>query len=133
MPDSKEIEELFGLTLAAVWPKAATDASGHNHTIVIAVCHDRLGIKVSAKLEFIFLFTTLFVINDVINTFFEEKVEKSLEIKKIVVPLHPQSRNKPRIRNAQMAESVDALVSNTSGFTSIPVRPRVWVQERREY
>ena len=25
-------------------------------------------------------------------------------------------------------ESVDALVSNTSGFTSIPVRPRVWVQ-----
>ena len=30
-------------------------------------------------------------------------------------------------RNAQMAESVDALVSNTSGFTSIPVRPRVWV------
>ena len=33
---------------------------------------------------------------------------------------------------AQMAESVDALVSNTSGFTSIPVRPRVWVQEREE-
>ena len=32
------------------------------------------------------------------------------------------------IRNdAQMAESVDALVSNTSGVTSIPVRPRVWV------
>ena len=28
---------------------------------------------------------------------------------------------------AQMAESVDALVSNTSGVTSIPVRPRVWV------
>ena len=32
-------------------------------------------------------------------------------------------------RNAQMAESVDALVSNTSGFTSIPVRPRVWVHQ----
>ena len=31
---------------------------------------------------------------------------------------------------AQMAESVDALVSNTSGVTSIPVRPRVWVQEK---
>ena len=31
------------------------------------------------------------------------------------------------LRNAQMAESADALVSNTSGFTSIPVRPRVWV------
>ena len=29
--------------------------------------------------------------------------------------------------DAQMAESVDALVSNTSGVTSIPVRPRVWV------
>ena len=26
-----------------------------------------------------------------------------------------------------MAESVDALVSNTSGVTSIPVQPRVWV------
>ena len=33
--------------------------------------------------------------------------------------------------NAQMAESVDALVSNTSGFTSIPVRPRVWVRTNR--
>ena len=31
-----------------------------------------------------------------------------------------------------MAESVDALVSNTSGFTSIPVRPRVWVQKATE-
>ena len=30
-----------------------------------------------------------------------------------------------------MAELVDALVSNTSGFTSIPVRPRVWVQIKR--
>ena len=30
-------------------------------------------------------------------------------------------------QKAQMAESVDALVSNTSGVTSIPVRPRVWV------
>ena len=34
-------------------------------------------------------------------------------------------------QNAQMAESVDALVSNTSGFTSIPVRPRVWVQKAK--
>ena len=31
-----------------------------------------------------------------------------------------------------MAELVDALVSNTSGFTSIPVRPRVWVLRRRK-
>ena len=30
---------------------------------------------------------------------------------------------------AQMAELVDALVSNTSGFTSMPVRSRLWVQE----
>ena len=29
-----------------------------------------------------------------------------------------------------MAESVDALVSNTSGFTAIPVRPRVWVLKK---
>ena len=73
------------------------------------------------------------VINDVIITFFEEKSGKCLEVKKKVVPLHPQSRNKPRIRNAQMAESVDALVSNTSGFTSIPVRPRVWVLKGESY
>ena len=32
-----------------------------------------------------------------------------------------------------MAESVDALVSNTSGVTSIPVRPRVWVREKYQY
>ena len=30
-----------------------------------------------------------------------------------------------------MAESVDALVSNTSRFTPVPVRPRLWVQEER--
>ncbi len=35
-------------------------------------------------------------------------------------------------KNAQMAESVDALVSNTSGVKSIPVRPRVWVLRRRK-
>ena len=29
--------------------------------------------------------------------------------------------------NAQMAELVDALVSNTSGFISMPVRSRLWV------
>ena len=32
-------------------------------------------------------------------------------------------------KNAQMAELVDALVSNTSGFTSMPVRSRLWVQK----
>ena len=30
---------------------------------------------------------------------------------------------------AQMAESVDALVSNTSRFTPVPVRPRLWVRK----
>ncbi len=35
-------------------------------------------------------------------------------------------------KQAQMAESVDALVSNTSGVTSIPVRPRVWVLKEVE-
>ena len=35
--------------------------------------------------------------------------------------------------DAQMAESVDALVSNTSRFTPVPVRPRLWVlRERNE-
>ena len=29
-----------------------------------------------------------------------------------------------------MAESVDALVSNTSRFTPVPVRPRLWVRRR---
>ena len=40
------------------------------------------------------------------------------------------AKEKQLLVNAQMAESVDALVSNTSGFTSIPVRPRVWVPKR---
>ena len=47
------------------------------------------------------------------------------EIKSLpFLPLHRKDKK------AQMAESVDALVSNTSGVTSIPVRPRVWVQEK---
>ena len=29
-----------------------------------------------------------------------------------------------------MAESVDALVSNTCGRKAVPVRPRLWVQNR---
>ena len=32
--------------------------------------------------------------------------------------------------DAQMAESVDALVSNTNGVTPVPVRPRLWVQSK---
>src|SRR5690606_23339489 len=31
--------------------------------------------------------------------------------------------------NAQVAELVDALVSNTNDFTIVPVRPRPWVLE----
>ena len=33
------------------------------------------------------------------------------------------------LKDAQMAESVDALVSNTNRFTPVPVRPRLWVQK----
>ena len=40
------------------------------------------------------------------------------------------AKEKQLLVNDQMAESVDALVSNTSGFTSIPVRPRVWVPRK---
>ena len=31
-----------------------------------------------------------------------------------------------------MAESVDALVSNTSRFTPVPVRPRLWVRKEED-
>ena len=34
----------------------------------------------------------------------------------------------PRSEKAQMAESVDALVSNTNGRKFVPVRSRLWVQ-----
>ncbi len=32
--------------------------------------------------------------------------------------------------NAQMAELVDALVSNTNDCKIVPVRPRLWVQKK---
>ena len=38
--------------------------------------------------------------------------------------MHPASEE----TDAQMAESVDALVSNTCGCKAVPVRPRLWVQ-----
>ena len=44
--------------------------------------------------------------------FFEKKSAKSLPVQKLLVPLQPQIS---REAFAQMAESVDALVSNTSG------------------
>ena len=48
---------------------------------------------------------------------------------KIMSTFATQMRNKLTHKaNAQMAELVDALVSNTNGFTSIPVRSRVWVR-----
>jgi hypothetical protein len=40
----------------------------------------------------------------------------------LYLPLYP---------NAQMAELVDALVSNTSNSNVVPVRPRLWVRKRR--
>ena len=36
------------------------------------------------------------------------------------------------LAEAQMAESVDALVSNTSRFTPVPVRPRLWVRKEED-
>jgi hypothetical protein len=38
----------------------------------------------------------------------------------------------PLYQNAQMAELVDALVSNTSNSNVVPVRPRLWVQKLRQ-
>ena len=82
-----------------------------------------LGIKVSAKIMLFFsnalLFPKVFSPHVLFSAY-------HLQIQKKAVSLHRNSENQ-----AQMAESVDALVSNTSGFTSIPVRPRVWVQERK--
>ena len=53
--------------------------------------------------------------------------------RKSIVGLEKSRIFAPQLRKqvAQMAESVDALVSNTSGFTSIPVRPRVWVRRKK--
>ena len=43
-----------------------------------------------------------------------------------------QSENrKHRNQEAQMAESVDALVSNTNDSNVVPVRPRLWVPKRQ--
>ena len=69
------------------------------------------------------------------NSFFFKKSSETFAGSKKRRTFASQLRNKPtqsewrsfERANAQMAESVDALVSNTSGFTSIPVRPRVWV------
>ena len=44
--------------------------------------------------------------------FSKKKFPKSLSVKKLLVPLQPQIS---KVVFAQMAESVDALVSNTSG------------------
>ena len=52
---------------------------------------------------------------------FKKRAFKFLSVPKLFLPLPPS------FRPAQMAESVDALVSNTSGFISMPVRPRLWV------
>ena len=43
--------------------------------------------------------------------------------------MHRWTARKSGKAEAQMAESVDALVSNTSRFTPVPVRPRLWVQK----
>ncbi len=57
----------------------------------------------------------------------QKRMPTYFEISKICVLLHSL------FGNAQMAELVDALVSNTSGFTSMPVRSRLWVLEIPDY
>ena len=63
-------------------------------------------------------------------SFFEKKRRKVCRYEKKSYLCNRNRETNNVSRDAQMAESVDALVSNTSGFTSIPVRPRVWVQEK---
>ena len=60
-------------------------------------------------------------------SFFEKKRRKVCRYEKKSYLCNRNRETNNVSRDAQMAESVDALVSNTSGFTSIPVRPRVWV------
>ena len=50
------------------------------------------------------------------------KKNKLLQFQKKTLPLSP---SKPK---AQMAELVDALVSNTSVSNDMPVRSRLWVR-----
>ena len=62
-------------------------------------------------------------------SFFEKKRRKVCRYEKKSYLCNRNRETNNVSRDAQMAESVDALVSNTSGFTSIPVRPRVWVRK----
>ena len=55
-------------------------------------------------------------------------VKKYLQPEGNVLYLHPQYD----LTKAQVAELVDALVSNTSGSNTVPVRPRPWVQKQSE-
>ena len=63
-------------------------------------------------------------------SFFEKKRRKVCRYEKKSYLCNRNRETNNVSRDAQMAESVDALVSNTSGFTSIPVRPRVWVRNK---
>ena len=53
-----------------------------------------------------------------------DKKKKHFVIPKICVLLHSLFS---KSKNAQMAELVDALVSNTNGCKSLSVRSRLWV------
>ena len=57
------------------------------------------------------------------GSFFAENIWSIQKKAVILQPISELTNQK-----AQMAESVDALVSNTSRFTPVPVRPRLWVQ-----
>ena len=59
-----------------------------------------------------------------------KKLSKNLHRMKTCITFAIAKANKANAK-AQMAELVDALVSNTSGVTSMPVRSRLWVQNKR--
>ena len=64
--------------------------------------------------------------------FFEKKRPNICRIKKkpyLCIAIEKQTNStEGSLKDAQMAELVDALVSNTNGFTSMPVRSRLWVR-----
>ena len=84
-------------------------------------------IKVYAKIVFFCQKPLKSPLKCVRQAFFEY-----LPQKKVANPRKKRTFATHSNRNAQMAESVDALVSNTSGVKSIPVRPRVWVLRKAD-
>ena len=150
---SKEIKELFRFVICAKWPETASYSARHYYAIVvthhigfkIAVCaqnyyfsritqvlytkYNLLGRLNKMTCPDANFFTLIHSVLKFIFSICEKKWGRFACISGKTPIFAPQLRTMV-LQFAQMAESVDALVSNTSGFTSIPVRPRVWVQKR---